>query len=103
MTLLIAKPASPAVDFETKSVKTDPDGRPLYQVDLAAFGGGETLVVTVRIPGNPPALAVSTPVRVHGLVALPWVMGERSGVSFRASALEALTSTAASTRASSGG
>ena len=33
-------------------------------------------------------LGQGTPVKVHGLVAQPWTMADRSGVSFRAARVE---------------
>ena len=35
---MLVRDAEPVRDFETKQVKADPDGVPLFQVDLVAFG-----------------------------------------------------------------
>jgi hypothetical protein len=35
-----------------------------------------------------PAIRQGIPVKVHGLVAQPWTMADRSGVSFRAARVE---------------
>ena len=44
-----------------------------------------------RIPeGMPAGLRQGHPVKVHGLVAQPWTMNDRSGVAFRAARIEAV-------------
>lgn len=82
--------AEPAVDFDTKAQKTD-DGQPVFNVHLFALGGGSRDVITVKVTGTPKGLGEFTPVRVSGLVATTWSMGERSGVSFKATSIEAAT------------
>jgi hypothetical protein len=42
----------------------------------------------VKIPGEPPELPQGTAVKVVGLVATPWAMGDRNGVAFRATRIE---------------
>jgi hypothetical protein len=82
-----AGPPEPAVDFDTKAQKTD-DGQPVFNVHLFALGGGSRDVITVKLTGNPKGLGEFTPVRVSGLVATTWSMGDRSGVSFKATGIE---------------
>jgi hypothetical protein len=85
---LLVKDAEPVRDFETKRVKADADGVPLFQVDLVAMGNGEADIIRVRVPGEPEDLTQGGPVTVEGLVAQPWAMENgRSGVSFRADAI----------------
>ncbi|MGH8997651.1 MAG: hypothetical protein ACRDYB_16775 [Acidimicrobiales bacterium] len=86
-----AGPAEPALDFDTKAQKTD-DGQPVFNVHLFALGGGSRDVITVKLTGTPKGLGEFTPVRVSGLVATTWSMGERSGVSFKASSIEPVIS-----------
>jgi hypothetical protein len=43
----------------------------------------------VKVPGMPSAnIRQGHPVKVHGLVAQPWTMNDRSGVAFRAARVE---------------
>jgi hypothetical protein len=85
---LLVKNVEPVRDFETKRVKADTDGVPLFQVDLVAMGNGEADIIRVKIAGEPEGLTVNGPVTVAGLVAQPWSMDNgRSGVSFRAESI----------------
>jgi hypothetical protein len=88
-----AGPAEPAVDFDTKVPKTDDNGRPIYNVHLFAVGAGGRDLLTVKVAGEPKGIGEFTPVRVKDLVATTWAMGDRAGVSFRASAVETATGT----------
>lgn len=73
---------------DTGEVRTDREGRPLSQLPVVALSeGGEAETLTVRMPGPLPDLAQLSPVRFDGLVARPWHMGDRSGVSFWARAV----------------
>ncbi|ORW89934.1 hypothetical protein AWC27_12235 [Mycobacterium szulgai] len=58
----------------------------MYAAQLLALDetGGEVLNVTVA---GDPQLAVTQPVSVPGLVAIPWAQRDRSGVAFRAEAI----------------
>jgi len=96
LTLLVGLAPEPVVDFETRRPKADENGEPLYQLQLVALGGEGAEVITVKVAGEPKGLVAGVPVKVLGLVALPWSMGDRSGVSFKAAHLEALTPPAAS-------
>jgi len=71
---------APRIDRET--------GQQLWQVQLAALDetGGEVLLVSV--PGEP-KVAVGSAVAVEKLVAVPWSMGDRSGVAYRAASVRA--------------
>lgn len=78
-----AGPAEPAVDFDTKTQKTDDSGQPIFPVHLFAVGAGGRDVITVKVAGEPKGMAEFTPVRVTELVATtwPWATGPacRSG------------------------
>jgi len=76
------------VDFESRRPKTDEHGTPLFQVALVAMSDGAADVIAVKVPGEPKGLAQGAHVRPAGLVAVPWTMGERSGVTFRATRIE---------------
>ena len=70
-----------------------PNGRcragPLYLVQLIAMTDGAAEIIAVKVPGQPSqAIRQGHPVRVHGLVAQAWAMGDRSGVAFRAARIE---------------
>lgn len=101
LTLLVGLAPEPVVDFETRRPKADENGEPMYQLQLVALGSEGAEVITVKVAGEPKGLAAGVPVKVLGLVALPWSMGDRSGVSFKAARIEALASTS-STAAAAG-
>jgi hypothetical protein len=86
---LCAVEAEPVVDFETKRPRADENGEPLYVVQLIALTDGAAEILAVKVPGLPSAgLRQGHPVKVHGLVAQPWTMADRSGVAFRAARIE---------------
>ena len=79
------------VDFDTKQQKTDANGVAINQVHLFVVGdGGTREVITVKVSGEVKGLGQFTPVKVTDLVASTWTMGDRSGVSFSASKIEAV-------------
>jgi hypothetical protein len=88
--------ARPVLDFNTKRHKADRNGEPLYQVRLLALAGSgdseESELITVKVAGLPRLPARGMPVRLVGLVAQPWSMDDRSGVSFQAARIEPLES-----------
>jgi hypothetical protein len=86
---LCAVEAEPVVHFETKRPRADENGEPLYMVQLIAMTDGAAEIIAVKVPGQPSAsIRQGHPVRVHGLVAQPWTMADRSGVAFRATRIE---------------
>jgi hypothetical protein len=89
MAFLCALPPEPVVDFETKRPRADENGEPLYVFQLLAMGDGSADLIAVKVPGLPSAgIRQGHPVKVTGLVAQPWSMADRSGVSFRAAHIE---------------
>jgi hypothetical protein len=81
--------AEPVVDFETKRPRADENGEPLYLVQLIAMTDGAAEIIGVKVAGMPSqAIRQGHPVKVHGLVAQPWTMADRSGVAFRAARIE---------------
>jgi hypothetical protein len=79
----------PVVDFETRRPKADENGEPLYVIQLLAMGDGSADLLAVKVTGVPSsAIRQGSPVKVTGLVAQPWTMQDRSGVSFRAARVE---------------
>ena len=84
-----AMPPEPVVHFETKRPRADENGEPLYVIQLLAMGDGSADLLAVKVPGMPSqAIRQGHPVKVHGLVAQPWTMNDRSGVAFRAARVE---------------
>jgi hypothetical protein len=83
--------AEPVIDFDTKQQKTDSNGVPVNQVHLFVVGdAGTREVITVKVSGELRGLGLFTPAKVTDLVAITWSMGDRSGVSFSASKVEAV-------------
>jgi hypothetical protein len=89
LAFLCAMPPEPVVDFETKRPRADENGEPLYVVQLVALAENSAEILAVKVPGMPAAgIRQGHPVKVVGLVAQPWTMGDRSGVAFRAARVE---------------
>ncbi|MDA8280755.1 MAG: hypothetical protein M0Z63_10110 [Actinomycetota bacterium] len=91
VTFIAANPPEAVVDFESKLPRTDPDGRPVFAVGVVALGAEGADVLTVKVAGQPKGITQGLPVKVSGLVATTWQMGDRHGVSFRADVIEAVT------------
>jgi hypothetical protein len=86
---LCALAPEPVIDFQTKQHRADENGEPLYVIQLLAMGDGSADLLAVKVPGVPSAaIRQGAPVKVSGLVAQPWTMADRSGVSFRAARVE---------------
>jgi hypothetical protein len=86
---LCALAPEPVIDFQSKQPRADENGEPLYVIQLLAMGDGSADLIAVKVPGVPSAaIRQGAPVKVTGLVAQPWTMAERSGVSFRAQRVE---------------
>jgi hypothetical protein len=87
---LVAVPPAPVMDFETKRQRADENGELLHTVQLVCLSDGNADILAVKFAGQPGLLAQGTPVKVSGLVATPWSMGERAGVAYKALRVEAL-------------
>jgi hypothetical protein len=90
ISFLCAMAPEPVVDFETKRPRADENGEPLFAVQLVALAEGSAEIIAVKVAGSAPAVRQGQPVKVLGLVAQPWTMGERAGVAFRAQRVEAI-------------
>jgi hypothetical protein len=89
MTFLCSMDPEPVRDFDTKRPKADENGEPIWSVQLVAMAAGAGAeIIAVKIAGEPKGVRQGAPVRVTGLVASPWSMNDRSGVSFRATRIE---------------
>ena len=83
MTFMAAAPARPVTDFETKQHRVDDNGELLYNLQVVALDAEGAQIITLRVPGDP-RVGQGAMLVLEGLVALPWSMGDRSGVAFRA-------------------
>ena len=54
------------------------------------MGAAGAEIIAAKIAGEPKWVRQGLPVKVTGLVASPWSMSDRSGVSFRAARIEPL-------------
>jgi hypothetical protein len=90
MTFMCAAPARPVTDFETKQQKADlTTGELLYNLQVVALDEEGAQIITVKVAGDP-KVGQGAMLKLEGLVALPWSMGDRSGVAFRANRAEAI-------------
>jgi hypothetical protein len=85
---LCALEPQPVLAFDTKQPRADENGEPLYLVQLIALAEGEAEILAVKVPGLPSGIRQGHPVKVTGLVAQPWTMNDRAGVTFRAAKVE---------------
>jgi hypothetical protein len=74
-------------DYDTGAAKHDPTGAALFATYLLILLSSGPETIKVQTVGAPADLVVGQPVTVTDLVATTWQMGERSGVSFRASSI----------------
>ncbi len=88
ITFIAAGPPEAVVDFETKVAKVDDSGQAIYSVQVAALADGGAEVIQVKVAGEPKGIAQGSVLKLVGLTAQPWAMGDRSGVAFRAARVE---------------
>jgi hypothetical protein len=74
---------------EAWAPRVDTNGEVLWRVQLVAFGEGDAEILKVAVPGDP-HVAEGELVRVDGLTAQAWEMEGRSGMAFRATAIQPL-------------
>lgn len=88
MTTLVGGAIQPA-NGNDGNQRRDQNGRPLFQVPVVIVSESANAdTVTVRVPGPVAQLPPLTPVSFVGLIARPWSMEGRSGVSFSAEAMQ---------------
>jgi hypothetical protein len=87
LTFMCAAPARPVTDFETKQHKADANGELLYNLQVVALDDWGAEVIQLKVAGDP-KVGQGAMLKLHGLVATPWSMGDRSGVSFRVDRVE---------------
>src|SRR5215207_8329027 len=89
ISFLCALAPEPVLDFETKQPRADENGEPLFVIQLLVMGEESADLIAVKVPGVlSSGIRQGHPVKVHGLVAQPWTMNDRSGVAFRAARVE---------------
>jgi hypothetical protein len=88
MTFLAAGPAEPVLDYDSKTAKVDENGEAIHAVQVVVLANGGAEVISVKVAGEPKGIGQAVPLKVTGLVASPWSMGDRSGVAFRAAKVE---------------
>ena len=72
-------------DPDTKAVRADRDGVPIWVVGVAVRPEGRKgALIEVSVSGEPTGLLVGGHVELHNLEAFWWEVGGRSGLSFRA-------------------
>ncbi|MCQ8190564.1 SCO3933 family regulatory protein [Streptomyces rugosispiralis] len=90
--------------FESKEVKKDRDGNTVYTVAVTVRQDGRRVsVIEIAVSGEPKGVVEGSEVRVTGLEAFAWAMGDRHGISFRAAAITPVAAPASSASAGKGG
>lgn len=90
LSFIAASAPEAVIDFDSKLPRTDTDGRQVFAVGVVALGNEGADVLSVKVAGQPKGITQGLPVKVSGLVATTWQMGDRHGVSFRAEVIEAV-------------
>ncbi|MEV4866318.1 hypothetical protein [Streptomyces ossamyceticus] len=79
---------------ETQEVKRDRDGNPVYTVAVTVRQDRRRIsVIEIAVSGEPTGIEEGQIVKVTGLTAFAWSMGDRHGVSFRADAITPIPTT----------
>ena len=90
-TFLAAKEPEVVIDPTTNSQKVTKDGQPLFQLQLVSIDDAGAEVLSVKVPGKPIGISAGTAVKVIGLTAATWQMGDRHGISLNADRVEGIT------------
>ncbi|MCD9144760.1 SCO3933 family regulatory protein [Streptomyces albireticuli] len=73
---------------ETKTIKRDREGNTIYTVAVMVRQDGRRVsVIEIAVTGEPKGVEEGVEVKVTGLEAFAWAMGDRHGISFRAAAI----------------
>ncbi|NIY67047.1 SCO3933 family regulatory protein [Streptomyces malaysiensis] len=97
-------PEPKIADFESKEVKKDRDGNTVYTVAVTVRQDGRRVsVIEIAVSGEPKGVVEGSEVRVTGLEAFAWAMGDRHGISFRAAAITPVPASSATAPAGKGG
>ena len=90
-TFLVSKEPEPAMDPASGAQKLNREGQPLFSVQVVWITETGAEVINVKTVTKPIGVSTGSAVRVVGLVATPWAINDRSGVSFSADRIEALS------------
>ncbi|MFI1950688.1 hypothetical protein ACH437_02315 [Streptomyces xinghaiensis] len=91
-------------DFEKQEVKKDRDGNTIYTVAVTVRQEGRRVsVIEVSVTGEPKGVTEGAEVRITGLEAFAWAMGDRHGISFRAAAITPVPQAPATATGKGGG
>ena len=83
----VGSPPKPKNDMEGRQRQDRVTGTPLFTTQLVKVDEEGAEIVAVTTPGAP-QFAQGAEVRPVSLVAIPWQQGQRSGVAFKADAIE---------------
>ncbi|MCZ1009433.1 hypothetical protein [Streptomyces lydicus] len=88
-TCMCVVPPEPRVNPDTGEVRKDRDGNTVYVVGVSVRQRDRRRadVIEISVPVEPRGVAEGVPVQVADLVATAWAIGDRHGVSFRASGI----------------
>jgi hypothetical protein len=87
---LAVSAAEPVIDFDSKQPRVDADGKAVFALSVVAVGGEGADILVVKVAGEPKGISLGAQVKLTGLVATTWQMGDRHGMSFRAERVEVL-------------
>jgi len=78
-------------NYDNGAPKLDEKGRPLFSVRVLWDDGKSTEMITIKVGGQPPAFGHRAQVKAVGLVAQPYVVNGKDGISFTAESLQPAT------------
>lgn len=86
-TCMCVVPPEPRVNRETGEVRKDREGNTVYVVGISVRQKERRRadVIDVSVPVEPRGVLEGVPVQIADLMATAWSIGDRSGISFRAS------------------
>ena len=90
MTFMAAAGARPVTDFETKQQRVDVNGELLYNLQVVALDRRGRADHHASGCAGDPGVGQGAMLQLEGLVAMPWSMGDRSGVAFRANRVKSI-------------
>jgi hypothetical protein len=100
----VVAPEPKITNQETQEVKKDRDGKTVYTVGITVRQEGRRAsVIEVAVTGEPTGVEEGMVVKLTGLEAFSWAMGDRHGISFRAAAVTPLPGPAPATPSSGKG
>ncbi|AUH41256.1 SCO3933 family regulatory protein [Streptomyces sp. CMB-StM0423] len=78
-------PEAKIVNPDTKEVRKDKDGNTVYTVAVTVRQDARRIsVIEIAVAGEPKGIEEGQVLKVTGLTAFAWQMGDRHGISFRA-------------------